>query len=92
MNELTEQNTSTSKKIQISIREYSQKTKIESTLRVEIEKSFFINLESGNKNGGTMSHTDNLNYLKISKLNIPDGYLTCIFRPKVTRIMNYFEI
>lgn len=44
MNELTEQNISTSKKIQISIREYSQKKKIESTLRAETEKSFFINL------------------------------------------------
>lgn len=45
MNEFNERNVSTNKKFQISITEYSQKTKIESTHKAAIEKSFFINFE-----------------------------------------------
>lgn len=40
-------------------------------------------IESGNENGSTMSHTENLNYLEISKPNIQDGYLTCALQTNI---------
>lgn len=78
------------KKSKLVLENIHRKKKLNPPLGLKLRNPFLLILciESGNKNGGTMSHTDNLNYLKISKPNIQDGYLTCIFRPKATRIIN----
>lgn len=51
-------------------------------------------IESGNENDSTVSNTNNLNYLEISKPNIQGCYLTCAFQTNIWSqelLINYFE-
>lgn len=66
------------KNFKLVLQNIQRKQNLNPTLGVHFRNLFLwiICIESGNKNGSTASHTDNLNYLEISKPNIQDGYST----------------
>lgn len=63
------------KKFKLTLQNIQRKQNLNPALGVHFRNLFLwiICIESGNENGSTVSHTDNLNYLEISKANIQYG-------------------